>query len=357
MNLSIEYFLLLLLGFLACVFSKNRILCCMFITSIVVLAVFRDVNVGTDTLGYEDDFNLIHEIDTAKKIIYHSFELGFLWLIVLYKSIFGNHYLSFVSLIWILFFLSIYKFAKDNHVNKSLFFFLFVLYGYFFYSMNAIRQTMAIAFIYLMVPLLHKKKYIKFGVAVIIISYLFHRSELLALSFIPIHYFTKKYKNSRKKYILFFVVVSLITSFFCGTLLSSLALKLIDLIPNVSIYENYVVGTMDKGFFMVLLYNIFAIYIYYSKPSKKYSFEWNIFLFSIIIYNVVTAFSVYAFRLYYVCNFMQILLLAQMVSDKETRHYRLFVFVVFILGLVLFVWRYGVNNIEGVNPYQFRTLL
>ena len=109
MNLSIEYFLLLLLGFLACVFSKNRILCCMFITSIVVLAVFRDVNVGTDTLGYEDDFNLIHEIDTAKKIIYHSFELGFLWLIVFYKSIFGNHYLSFVSLIWILFFLSIYK--------------------------------------------------------------------------------------------------------------------------------------------------------------------------------------------------------------------------------------------------------
>ena len=347
--ISPEYIILLIVVMVA-VFRQSKFWVCASMFLMLLLAVCRGKTVGTDYLGYYDDFCLIHDISNSSKLIYHNFEVGFIALIYWYKKITDN-YLLFGSLIFLPFFFGCLKFMKVSKVNIAYGLFIFYTYGFYFSSYNIMRQMMCIGLILFFINWLYRKKYLHFAIMVIVFSILFHRSSVVMLLLIPIHYYACKVETINKKLLYIITIASYALYYLGANLFVGIFSSIVSFVGLSSYGEGYLRTDSEGGNTVSLMYTLLALIIIFCKNPRNVRFPLFAFIAYILIFNILNIIPTFASRAAWGLFFFAIVLIPQMLADKGTLHRKLFFAAAMTFGLGYFFYAYYINNFGEINPY------
>lgn len=349
--ISSEYIILLFVIMIA-VWRQSKFWTVASMAFMLLLAVCREKTVGTDFLGYHEDFLLIHNVENAQNIIYHNFEIGFIWMIYLFKR-FSNDFLLFGSLIFLPFFFGCVKLIKESKVNLACGLFVLYTYGLYFSGYNIMRQMMCIGFVLFFIGWLYRCKYWHFAAAVLVLSVLFHKSSVIMLVLIPIHYYVQKIQQIDKKVLYIAVVVSfalyyLGANYFVGIFSTIVGAVGLD-------YGGGYLRTEGEGGNMVsLMYTLLALIVIYCKNPATSKFPTYTFVSSIVLFNLLNIMPTFASRAFWGLFVFCIVLIPDMLADRETQHKRFFAATAFVFGLGYFFYAYYFNNYGEINPYVWR---
>lgn len=350
--ISPEYIILLIMVMMA-VFRQSKFWVRASIFLMLLLAVCRDKTVGTDFLGYYDDFRLIYDLRHSQNLIYHNFEIGFIGLIYLYKQITDN-YLLFGSLIYLPFFFGCLKFMKESNVNMAYGLFVFYTYGLYFSGYNIMRQMMCIGLILFFINWLYRKKYLYFAIIVIVFSILFHRSSVIMLLLIPIHYYACKVETINKRLLYIITIASYALYYLGANLFVGIFSSIVSFVGLSSYSEGYLRTDGEGGNTVSFMYTLLALIIIFCKNPRNAKFFTFAFIAYIFIFNILNIIPTFASRAAWGFFSFSIVLIPQMLVDKETLHRKLLFATVTIFGLGYFFYAYYINNFGEINPYIWR---
>lgn len=248
-----------------------------------------------DTPGYQSVYASLNPKVSPDSSVTTHFEVGFLYLMWLFKRIGADYYLFQFFLFAIeslLVFSGIKKLGNDYRTLGS----LVCLLGFWLpvVLMGALRQGVAIAlFIYSLHTILEKKYYL--FVLLMGISFFFHKSSVF-LAIAPLWYlFTNVFINKRVILLIIFIVINVLH--FSGfTLLSSfdnlLSLFFTDVadselsVADYSIYSESNVGESNFGFLKLLEVDfcyITALLLFPQKDNKAFQLLSSLFLMYFIL--------------------------------------------------------------------------
>ena len=156
-----------------------------FLSLLILIAGFRDMIGGYDVYIYAQVYELGYEFITS----YSPFEKGFSWYYIV-LNIFNDsrEFMFFITALF-MFLLHFYTIKKYSPI---LYFSAFVFFCKFFLmSFVYLRQGLAMGLVWLSIPLLLNKKYVKFLV-IVVIAFYFHRSAIL---FLPLLFIAQRKVN------------------------------------------------------------------------------------------------------------------------------------------------------------------
>ena len=278
--LSIEYIFLGILLIIACVFNKNKKLPYVALGVMVILGMMRGIDVGTDHAGYEDDFYLIKTFKSMN-VMRHDFEIGYVSLILLFKK-FSNDYLTFASLAIPVTLWGFWKFIDTFKVNKAYSLSLFYFSGMYFATFNVMRQMMAVGIILGFIKWLLDKRYLKFGILIVLVSLLFHKSTLISLVLIPIHYYSLKYSVLPKKHIAILAGACFAAFYIGKEFVQNTSLAILLSIGLGDRYDGYLSGMSEEdisNLTATMLTIYFLIWLYFKKNNKSVFISWAYFIY------------------------------------------------------------------------------
>ncbi len=301
-------------------------------------------NVGTDYLyRYVPSFEYIKNgIDISNLEIGYKllnkliliFSENFIWIFVITSCF-----------IIFLIFNSIYKNSKNPMLSISIFF----LGGYFFQSLNMIRQYMAFAIIINNYYLIFEKKYLKFSLSVFISS-LFHSSAWIYLILI----FLNKKEVLTFKIVLFFSIIIIIFK----KLLLSFFIKILSF-SKFSVYFDTSFN-ISKLRLTLLVSNIFIYlvmyYLYRKKVLNSVSTNEDTFFMNIqaigLLFCVSGIITYLSFRIAILFFAFQILSISNLLNNFH-KNLKRNITLLLIFMLILCIHHTNIkNNDEGVLPYQ-----
>lgn len=357
MQLSPIYYVAILASLLTTLFYKKKKAAYSVALFLVFLGVMRGVEVGTDCLGYQIDYYIVKKITDAK-YLYHKFEIGFVALIAFFKFFITPLYLPFVSCLFIIFFAGVKKFITLKNAPLGIALFIILAFSHYFYAYNIMRQMFALGLILLFLPFLYQQKYVKFLVSVVLICFLFHKSSILAVLLVPLHYYiVKKERKVPKKALYCAVILSFVFFFIADITLKKYFAAFAGLF--YSRYEGYMLGAMGKqglGYAYMGCQSLFALaLIYWHKGNEKYNFEFVVYIVGVSLFNFFSSFSVVATRVAESFLIFNIVLFPLMMTDKTNRNLKYIRLAIIVTGLVLFFYNYGINNHGLVNPYYIES--
>lgn len=352
--ISIEYIILGILLIIACIFSNKRQFINVAFIYMIILGMMRGLEVGTDHLGYESDFYLIKTFKSMN-VMRHDFEVGYVSFILLFKK-FSNDYLTFASLAIPVTLWGFWRFIEAFKVNKAYSLSLFYFSGMYFATFNVMRQMMAIGVILGFINWLLNKKYLKFGVLIIVISLLFHKSTLISLVLIPIHYYSAKHAELPKKYIAIVAGVCF-TAFFVGReFVQNTSLAILFSIGLGDRYDGYLSGMSEgeiSNLTATMLTIYFLIWLYFKKTNKNVFITWIYFIY-ITSFNLFQMLDTAAGRISYPFWAFILVTIPKLIEELNGRKKIIFIIISVIFYISYFTNSYVLNNMNGVNPYIWR---
>lgn len=314
----------------------------------ILISGFR-FDVGTDYMyRYTPDFNWMAQGNDPKNI-----EIGFK-LLMRCILFFTNHVqvLFFITSLFTLsiIFYMMFKETKNPTVSILIFFFG----GYFFNSMNILRQYMAMSLLIVAFYFMIKKEIWKWFLCIILAT-LFHSTAMIfLLSYIP-YYFN----FDIKKFVMVVVILFLV-----GILVKPILLMLIEMtrfeVYLRGEYARYLQGDFQfiQSLLMMLL-SIIYIFIYYKNEDKLMNnFKAKGY---ICLQLLALLFASYTVSMYISTRFVVFFsifsifglsLLWEYVQDKKQKTYIGLILSCLFLGS--FSYLYLKNNVDEVFPYKYR---
>lgn len=339
---------------------RGRVLKCVYMAlsilpPIIVSAIRYDV--GNDYLHrYAPDFyNISQGYDVP------NLEIGVKFIMRI-CAIFTDDYLMFFAvtslMINVLIYRGIYKNIKRPEYGVAAYY----VCGYFFLSMNFVRQFLAIAIVASFVDLLINGKRIKFLILILIASSI-HISALLylALFFIP---------NNRRVKPLLVVIGAIIAAFFIPNLAMHIYNEFGNVMPDNMLKILAYLISEDKGDIPVILIAselIIYICLYNSRILTKMKDErWGYLLINCqllsLVFIMLSPINSEFIRVSYLFSFMNIYSLSSLhlnTTTRTKRHMlentaRLSVGAIMVVGSIgaRFAWDYVYNNEIYVFPYK-----
>lgn len=353
-DFPIEYILISILC-ICCFFQKrsNRHIGVLTILFMVAVAIFRGEGVGTDYAVYIYDF----EKFSPGKVEYEweRTEKGFMYLIYLFRNIVDN-YVLFYAILHIIFIAGVYKVCRFKNLNWGVALFVLFFFGFYFRSLNAIRQFFGIGLVLIAVPLLYKEEYKKYMVYTLIVSLLFHATATIMLFLVPLHIITKQQIGLKKTYLYSILISSYLFFFFGRNFLYSVfaPLEQLALIDN---YSHYVMNgeyREDLSNVTSTIYTIYAlIAVYCSDVSKsgKYRFELLAVITSYVIFNLASIMAVSMGRLFLNFNIFLCFLVPLFAQEKKTFKTVLFIIATVCVSFATFYVQFISGNNSEIKPY------
>ncbi|HAW57533.1 MAG TPA: hypothetical protein DCX03_00735 [Bacteroidales bacterium] len=149
-----------------------------------IISAFR-YNVGTDYVSYEEMFNGV--ATNTLPAVWISKEKGFLWLLEFVHMLGGNFQaICLITTVMIMCF-SYYGFKfilKDKPDYLPLLTLLYIS-GFYFFSLNAIRQSIAVSIFIFSVRYIYEQKPVKYFMLVLM-AFFFHKSAIILF---PLYWF------------------------------------------------------------------------------------------------------------------------------------------------------------------------
>ena len=194
---------------------------------LLLLGASRAVTVGNDLNGgYSAEFKTIYMDPSTWGRIMGQLEIGFAWSMAFFKTYICSEGIYFFHLIFFITFVLCSRVIKRLSLAPSMsLFFLFGL-GIYFSFYNTMRQHLCFSMILAFLPnLIRKRNYLSFTIVTIVISYFFHKSQVVLLAIIPILLFHEhKWVNTRN------LIILLVISFVIGTTYTFIIFKNLSLL-------------------------------------------------------------------------------------------------------------------------------
>lgn len=279
------YFIIILLLIIGIFFKNPKIkkyyyfLICLLI---FLVSSFRNELIGNDTIQYLRFFDLINGANLNHYIDNGYFEVGYIYINYFIKLI-SDSKLFFLTITSAFIYFGIFRFIYKNSKNEFMSLLLFVLLLYFFESMSAIRQYLAISIILLSFDNIRNKKLIKYIISVVL-ALLIHKSAIICI----LLYFVYNIKIDKKtKFILLFI--TLLLSLVGANFISSILLRF-------NFYTSYLdrLGTIKLASFIGMIINI-LIYLFVSfrhTKDKESEFFINVAFISMLLSILTLNFSI-----------------------------------------------------------------
>jgi|SRR5690606_794131 len=303
------------------------------ISSLVILFIlsgYRHVNIGTDTLNYEQFFTYIKAGGG-----YLTKEPGWMLLNRMIIALSGDFQTLLIATA-LLVLMPIFYIARRYSVNPMLTIFLYYAFYFYLQSFNVMRQSIAVAFVLLGLVFLMKERKIIFFILVAIASS-FHISALLCFPLV----FVNRIPNMASVMYLTLVGISM----FIGLLLMPVLLNALTSIIGYSQHTDGTIGNMlGNGLYLVILNSFFAFLLFTSKDKQGVLFK--LFFVFIIIANLAARIPL-GYRLIMCFSIIQVLFLPYYVYNNKIDK-NIGFFVVVIYAYVSFIRAAGDG---GILPY------
>ena len=322
------------------VFSSILILISFMI--LILLIGVRD-GVGTDYDSYIYYYNLISNLSFDELSVI-DWEYGALIIFKLTSLIFQNE--KFIMIV--LAFLTIYPLYKANKLYDYKYLpYSILTYCLIFlpFSMNGMRQAIAMSFTLLATIYLIKDNKIK-SILSIVIAFLFHKSAIIIVPYL-ILFMIKKGKKIERDYILITLILSIFILFFNEFLIN---------LGFISEYDYYLTDINIENISL----NNFIFYIPFILIMVSFSNnqENNLnmlkgFVISGIILEVIGTSKQYLSRiaLYYsMAEIILIPILLKHISNQTTKKLVSFLYIIFLI--TYFVYQFYIIGRHEIFPYQ-----
>lgn len=297
-----------------------------FLTLLILISGFRDMIGGYDVYVYSE----IYESSYEFLAVYNLFEPGFR-LYYLFLRIFSDdrQFMLFMTSL-IMMSLMFYNLKKNSPI---VYFSVFVLFCKFYLmSFVYLRQGIAMGVIWLSIPFIFEKKYIKFSL-IILLAFFLHKSSII---FMPMYFIAHiKLKNIN------LFVIAVIAFIISLTPLSTLLLE--NLAESVDDSKVSIYISKSGGINFFYLFEALVLIILLLKfKAKFYETKWGTLMmngfFTYIIISVIalTNASFVRFTWYYFI-FLAVFLayIYTFIEDKKSKNaFKLIVFLYF--GLLYF---------------------
>lgn len=297
-----------------------------FLTLLILVAGFRDMIGGYDVYVYSE----IYESPYEFLVLYDLFEPGFRFYYLFLRIFSDNrHFMLFMTSV-IMMSLLFYNIKRNSPI---VYFSIFVLFCKFYLmSFVYLRQGLAMGVLWLSIPYIYDKKYIKFFLLTLL-GFFLHKSSII---FLPMFFLANiKLKNL---HLFLIAVVALIISLspLSTILLENLAESVDD--SKVSVYISKSGGIN----FFYLLEALLLVVLLLKFKTKFYEEKWGILImngfFAYIIISIValTNASFVRFTWYYFI-FLAVALpyIYNFIEDKKSKNaFKLIIFLYF--GLLYF---------------------
>jgi len=175
-----------------------------------VLSGLRGESVGLDTVSYNQMFDLLKK---GESLQYYVIEDTFRFIAQILLKIFHHNNWLFFLFALLSHGLIVFRFW-DFRENSSFGIQIFCYYcGFYFFSLNVMRQFCAVAFVFFGTRFLPKGGYFKF-LLFLLVGVLFHKSALLGLGYVFCDFFLWKHlKDNRKLFLCCSALVCVIGAF------------------------------------------------------------------------------------------------------------------------------------------------
>lgn len=323
---------------------------------ILFLGYFRAETVGTDILfSYKENFKYT-TFNVSSWNARTLFEPGFNYLIAFWKKYISRDLMTFIGFTFVVFSIPFFIFIKKYSYRPNLTLLIFVLWGYFFTSMNIMRQFFCIGLIFIgLTYLLAKKKYLLYCFYTIICSALFHSSGFILLLLPFFDKFSITLTKRNKMILTSLLLFSYIAFFFKEFIMNTLS-SLLYLISLVK-FKSYTEGSdFYEGIGITALFQmIFCILFIWLSNNKKSNMYYLSYIAGCIIYNLLSCFSKTTGRVG--INLILIGLIAitgtwyMHNSNKKRNMYRL---ALIVYSIVYFTYAIIIKNYNECVPYILR---
>lgn len=274
-------------------------------------------------------------------------DLGFLYLNKIIAFFGANYQWIFVISSFIInFFICKVIFEKSN--NKFLSLFIYICGTLFFFSLNGIRQTMALALFYYSLKYIEKQN-IKKYFFINIVGALFHASAIL---FLPLYFILSKKLSVKLKLFLILIMIFILP----------ISINIIHNLLLTTKYSMYITtgayNPLDainvSTIINILLFVVYE-YIYQTKKiqDKQFNIYNNIHFLGIIISLFITQISL-AMRVFMYFRYIEFLSVPYLLSKMTTskKNYKILMIIICALYFVYFIHGVYFENGNDVLPYQ-----
>ena len=345
--------------------NRNKLFLIFSIVLPATIAGCRDIGVGTDTLVYSEHyFNIAKNIKLSEIFTYDNIDKGYLFLnyiaVQLHDSINSVFFFTeLLILICVYATLSIIKVEK-RHALLFMTLFYFCFYNI---SLNLMRQTCAISLSFLSYAFYVRKKWL-ISIFLILLSYTFHSSVIVALLIPYIDFLTKMRNGCIKKTFIFiniFIFIAIFIGFYKYVgLMSSLQIinaNYADRYSTNGIFTSMNLSTIPKVDILIMLYILYILVkIKYQNKVNSNRIDFAIFIH--FIYILFFALSFYSFFLYRISYYLLIIDLFEVcyfLSRKIIKNDLVTTFLV-ILNISIWYYNYIICFSGETYPYTSKIL-
>lgn len=305
---------------------------------LILIAALRDINFGSDVYGYALRYsNYIKNIDISilwQELITLQGKDPFFNVFSKVISLAGFEYRGWLTIIASMLILSIsfitYKYSNDIFMSHL----AFISLGFYMFSLQGLRQAIALAFVLLSYMPLVDRRPLKFS-AIVMIGSLFHASAAIFLIAYPF----ARIKIGKKH------IISTILAFITATYFSNLVREIIRIIAFTDTYANYAdreVSLTLSGLIIQLFVLVFCIYY---KDSLIRSHKDNTILFNLLFLGIIfQSFSTVIaeiFRVSIYFSIFSVLLIPRALDSERIIKKKVLVYYLVTTALIMYIIRTG----------------
>ncbi|WP_278650399.1 EpsG family protein [Rodentibacter pneumotropicus] len=326
-------------------FKERNIVTPFFFLSFSILLILGAIryNVGTDYIlysNYQIPFVLDNKDVNFEFLAKEVTKFGFL--------LSGQEHYQYIFAIYhfICVFFVFYAIKKQSKI-LSLSIFIYIFSGFYNFSLNGMRQAMAISIILYSMRFIFERKMLY--VLVVIITSLFHKSAFICLLLV---FFDRKTLGMKSFLIILFLIFSIFI-LFRGFIYS--------IISTLGMYSEYIGGQFDTGEYniTVTIYGIvtFAIFHSLNELTKECFLRERVFYINInyvlFMLTLIMSFIPNGYRLFYIFLPFHIIIFPNMIFLLKNRNNRYVYGVCLLLFYFLFFTKaILITNYGETLPYR-----
>lgn len=341
LSLPIEYYLIGKLHLQ----KSQRILTFLFIVFLQwwLIASLRDISVGWDTPTYESYFIEINNFNLLVCISVLRLEPLYIALNNIVGSISIDFRIFLCVVACIIYGLIIYRIRRYSRIIW-LSCWLFVAFGFYNFSINILRQSIALAVIIYSFEYIVERRFWKF-ICCVIIATLFHYTAIVFI----VTYFIYKIPTNPKNFVLLItgvlITIALLLPYF------------MDIIISFNPYYNQHIGeNSNKGYGMMAMLSatsICSLILLNKKQLNRYDQLWMVMIF------LATAFQCFALKISILVRVVyywqiSIIFLFPTILKLTKSSNRLLIGSFVIIVSILYYALYSINSgdVNGTVPYK-----
>lgn len=342
--------------------KQSKMLYYFFVIFLTFLAFFRAKSVGLDNSVYFLNFKN-STMNPLTWSAYTEFEPGFAWLTAFFKTYISNNYLLYMGTVFLVYMIGVnHVFVRNG--NKFLCLFFWVLFLFYTQSFNIMRQSFALGIYFLYFPLLEKieksnkkNKYLIVYLGLVLLTTFYIHRSIIVMALVPLFIYCAEWKIFNRKEYLWILLLASYSFVFVNSFLYKLIPYIIGYFSFLGDrYVGYVSTSVDADVtiskFSSLLNVAFALYVVKIWPQNKLNnYLLQTYIFSIVLSNLLGAFSDLFLRIAVNLSFFEIFVFSYLWSNIKFRKEKLrFRYLVVVYGLIVFV-KAIVKNFGDIVPY------